>query len=281
MSLKAKLKKAGNLFEHVFSEPGVAYSVSQQIPENMRGLRYAKHYQDSEVWRHAPAVDVVPDNKLEEFFDRRTHGHGIWKWRHYFEIYDRHFRKFVGRDLRLLEIGIFSGGSLEMWRSYFGDQCYIYGVDIADVCRVYENSKTSVFIGDQEDRSFWKQFKRSVPPVDILIDDGGHTFGQQIVTFEEMLPHIRPGGVYVCEDIHGIDNGFNSYCQGFIKGLNENIFFDPNNHSAVERRVNEVQASIKGMFFYPFITVVEKNEKKTTKLSSERHGTLWQPIRTT
>src|ERR1700722_9348231 len=96
-------------------------------------------------------------NPLERFFDERTTGPGIWKWRHYFEIYDRHFRHFRGKEITFLEIGIFSGGSLDMWADYFGPKARIYGVDIEPACRAYENERIKVFIGDQADRQFWAQ----------------------------------------------------------------------------------------------------------------------------
>jgi len=149
------------------------------------------------------------------------------------------------------------------------------------VCKAYENEHTSIFIGDQEDRRFWKQFKTMVPQVDILIDDGGHTFDQQIVTLEEMLPHLRPGGVYICEDVHGVNNGFNSYCQGLIKNLNATTLFDPGAGKAAGMRPNPVQAWIEGVHFYPYLTVIVKAERPIEKLIAPRHGTLWQPITTT
>ena len=64
-----------------------------------------------------------------------------------------------------------------------------------------------VFIGDQADRAFWKQFKEKVPAIDIIVDDGGHQVDQQVATLEELLPHLRPGGVYLCEDIQHTLNG--------------------------------------------------------------------------
>ena len=79
-------------------------------------------------------------NHLREFFDGHRTGPGIWKWRHYFDIYDRHFAKFRGRELNLLEVGIYSGGSLMMWRDYFGNRCTIHGVDNQPECRAYESS---------------------------------------------------------------------------------------------------------------------------------------------
>ena len=87
-----------------------------------------------------------------------------------------------------------------MWRDFFGDRCQIYGVDIEPACRQYENTHTRVFIGDQADREFWHQLRRDVPRLDIVIDDGGHRAEQQVVTLEETLPYLSPGGVYLCED---------------------------------------------------------------------------------
>jgi len=72
-------------------------------------------------------------------------------------------------------------------------------------------------IGDQADRRFWKRFKQEHPRIDVLIDDGGHEPEQQLVTLEEMLPHLRPGGVYICEDVHGERNRFNAYVHGVAR----------------------------------------------------------------
>ena len=109
-----------------------------------------------------------------------------------FDIYHRHFRKFVGREVHLLEVGIYSGGSLPMWRHYFGKDCRVYGIDIEKDCLVYEDDRTKIFIGDQADRSFWKKVKEAAPQIDILIDDGGHQPEQQLITLEEMLPIFVP-----------------------------------------------------------------------------------------
>ena len=58
-----------------------------------------------------------------------------------------------------------------------------------------------IHVGDQADRAFWTQFKKDVPVIDVLIDDGGHHPNEMRVTFEELFPILRPGGVYICEDI--------------------------------------------------------------------------------
>jgi SAM-dependent methyltransferase len=164
--------------------------------------------------------EVNASGDLEKFFDSRQTGPGIWKWRHYFPIYERHFKKFRGSEIHFLEIGIYSGGSLDMWREYFGPKAYIYGVDIEPSCKLYEGERTRIFIGDQADHGFWQEFRREVPVLDAVVDDGGHTLPQQVASIDELVPHLRPGGVYLCEDIYGQDNPMAAYATGMIPVLN-------------------------------------------------------------
>ena len=166
----------------------------------------------------------------------------------------------------MLEIGIYSGGSLGMWRSYFGNQCHIYGVDIENACSTYENEYTTVYIGDQSDREFWKKLRENTPPIDILIDDGGHTPEQQRITLEEMLPHLRCGGVYLCEDVHGGLNDFAAYATSLVDELNGT------------GELNEFQKSIHSIHFYPFCVIIEKHTVEPDRFVAPKHGTKWQPF---
>jgi len=222
---------------------------------------------------------VRTDDALLAYFDAHKDGAGIWKWRHYFDIYQRHFSKFVGREVHVVEVGIYSGGSLPMWRSYFGEGCRVYGVDIEDACMAYRDERTEVFIGDQSDRSFWARFRQAVPTVDILIDDGGHESEQQRITLEEMLPHLQPGGVYLCEDIHGANNQFAAYLQGLASRLHS---FDrcemPAGVSGFASTASTFQAAVQGIFLYPFVAVIERRDEGISKFVAPKHGTQWQPF---
>lgn len=140
-------------------------------------------------------------NDLEAFFYCKEH-RVLTKWLHYFEVYDRHFSKYRNQAPVVMEIGVFKGGSLQMWKDYFGEGARIIGVDIDETTKDFEEKQISIEIGSQEDRDFLKRLREKYPRVDILIDDGGHTMNQQITTFEEMFPHISYGGTYLCEDLH-------------------------------------------------------------------------------
>ena len=220
-------------------------------------------------------------NPLRTFFENRKGGRGIWKWRHYFDMYDRHFARFRGSEVHVLEIGIYSGGSLDMWQDYFGPRSRIYGVDIQPKCREYETESVSISIGDQADRNFWKRFKADTPALDIVIDDGGHRADQQIVSFDELFPFLRPGGVYVCEDVHGTFAGFAMYVQGLAQGLNacDLMAHSPSN---LERRTTcrttSLQSAVASVHLYPFAAVVERTDAPVDELIAPAHGTQWQPF---
>ncbi|MEP6820929.1 MAG: class I SAM-dependent methyltransferase [Chthoniobacterales bacterium] len=185
--------------------------------------------------------------------------------------------RFVGQSVHFLEVGIYSGGSLQMWSDYFGSEAHIYGVDIEEACRAYENEKTTIFIGDQADRNLWRRIKHEIPLIDVVLDDGGHLPEQQIATFEEMLPHLRPGGVYICEDIHGINNRFAAYLQGLSSQLNSGeLHRRANKELSVEP--SSFQSSINGIHLYPFVAVVELNTTRVETIEARRHGTHWQPF---
>ncbi len=148
-----------------------------------------------------PARSTGEVNPLEAYFFKNTGGL-IHKWHHYFEIYHRHFAAFRGKAPVVVEIGVFHGGSLQMWRDYFGPGCRIVGIDNRPECAQFADDDITILIGDQADRRFLASVRESVPHIDILIDDGGHTMNQQIATFEELYPHLSPRGIYLCEDVH-------------------------------------------------------------------------------
>ena len=247
-------------------------------------LRYFdRGWKTAEGWAKpngTPTPSVPSDNPLRSYFDAHRQGRGIWKWSHYFDAYHRHFGRFRSQEVHVLEIGIYSGGSLEMWREYFGPKCHIYGVDIEPACRAYESESVKVFIGDQSDRAFWQSFRRDVPKLDIVIDDGGHEPGQQIVSFEELLPHLQPGGVYLCEDLHDIQNGFGGYIAGLAPHLNDRRNQREYDEGELRQVIyaNAVQASINSVHLYPFMAFLERNQATVAELLSLKHGTEWQPF---
>ncbi len=119
------------------------------------------------------------------------------KYANYFAEYDSHFKEYLDKPIRLIEIGVQGGGSLSMWKEYF-PKAKIVGVDIDD-CSRFATEDIQIFRGDQAD----PKFLTSIPGTfDIIIDDGGHTMKQQQVSFKHLFPRLNEGGMYVIEDLH-------------------------------------------------------------------------------
>jgi hypothetical protein len=119
----------------------------------------------------------------------------------YFSEYDFCFEQFKEKPIRVLEIGVEQGGSLAVWKEYF-PLAHIVGIDIDESCRRFESDRIHVHIGDQADAAFLARVSKLEGPFDIVIDDGGHTMRQQIVSFEALFPLLNDKGVYVIEDLH-------------------------------------------------------------------------------
>jgi hypothetical protein len=230
-----------------------------------RALRYAENITPPTTTGTAQAPGA-----LQKYFETHGDGPGIWKWLHYFDIYERHFAKFRGQEVHVAEVGIYSGGSMPMWLEYFGADCRVYGIDIEPACKGYERPGIDVFIGDQADPAFWAEFRAAVPRLDILIDDGGHEPHQQIVTLEETLPHIQPGGVYFCEDIQGPRNVFHTYVDALTRPLSSFIGQGPIEPTPFQQHVESVHR-------YTQVVVIEKPLGPVPPYVAPRHGTQWQP----
>ncbi|HTL48255.1 MAG TPA: class I SAM-dependent methyltransferase [Verrucomicrobiae bacterium] len=250
------------------SQPREAFEFLNALPAAVRGSAFSKSPSFAPPQKASASGAPADFNPLKAHFDSHTQGWTIYKWMHYFDIYDRHFRKFAGREAHILEVGIWRGGSLEMWRNYFGPKARIYGIDIDERCGAANDYGYTAFIGDQGDPRFWESVREKVPQVDVLIDDGSHKAKDQIVTLEAMLAHLAPGGVYLCEDIHRTEQEFLSYAQGLVKGL---YAFDGSVDDGV--RPSAFQKWIKAVHFYPYVLVIEKAEKPEEAFTAERHGT--------
>ena len=139
--------------------------------------------------------------ELEDYFRANT-GRLMTKWQHYFEIYERHFAPYRNRPIRVVEFGVWQGGSLQMWRHYFGPRAHIVGVDVNPACAGLAEAGIDVVIGDQADPATHRGLRSRYGAFDIVIDDGGHTMAQQVTTFRELYPAVNAGGLYLAEDLH-------------------------------------------------------------------------------
>jgi hypothetical protein len=219
-------------------------------------------------------------NFLDDYYLNKPH-RTLFKWLHYFEIYDRYFSQFRNKEVNVLEIGVYRGGSLQMWKEYFGTNATIVGVDIDSECKQYEEERINIEIGSQEDPEFLNKLIEKYGHFDVIIDDGGHTMNQQKVSFNTLFKAVPNGGVYLCEDCHtsywsdfggGYKNksSFIEFSKKLIDVINyryigitsdtEKASLLRRIKSAIRRRQisSEYQDMMKSVAFYDSIVVVEK-----------------------
>lgn len=141
------------------------------------------------------------DGELLKYFVEEK-GVAVHKWHHYIPLYDRYFSPFKGTPVRLLEIGVSNGGSLAMWRRFFGSEAVIYGIDIDPDCLRHDGVNGNVRIGSQDDPEFLASVVGEMGGVDIVLDDGSHMMQHIRSTLEVLFPKLSVGGLYFIEDLH-------------------------------------------------------------------------------
>jgi 23S rRNA U2552 (ribose-2'-O)-methylase RlmE/FtsJ len=220
-------------------------------------------------------------NFFENYFynnkDRPIH-----KWGHYFEIYEKHFNKFRNKKISLLEIGVGQGGSLQMWKNYFGENISIVGLDILPHCKDYEEPQIKIEIGSQYDTIVLDDLIAKYQNFDIIIDDGSHINDHVIFTFNHLFKHLNEDGVYLIEDVH------TSYVESFGGGLrkkgsfvefvkdmiDEVNMFSTDHHNA---KYNYMTKYVNNINIYDSVIVFEKKFKKTIPYSIGSPGNSLPP----
>jgi glycosyltransferase involved in cell wall biosynthesis len=207
-------------------------------------------------------------NELEKLYYSHQ-GRPIFKWHHYLEIYDRFFQAYREKpNLRILEIGVQNGGSLQLWRKYFGAGAKIFGIDIDPRCSAFSNDSTVIRIGDQADTRFLQSVLDEMGGVDIVIDDGSHVASHQEKTFRYLFPRLEMGGIYLCEDLH------TSYWPSFEGGYRKNGTFIELSKQVVDEihgwywpiktSLNDMNLTkkVRGISFFDSVVVIEKGQKE-------------------
>lgn len=128
----------------------------------------------------------------------------------YLKVYDKLFKPFQNKKIKLLEIGILFGESLKLWSKYF-EQGEIWGIDIFaiynfgivvsnllgyDIVELHKVDSVNDIGKESRDK-----FIKDSPMFDIIIDDGHHNSKSQVKTFNNFIDKLNNGGIYIIEDI--------------------------------------------------------------------------------
>lgn len=120
----------------------------------------------------------------------------------YLEWYDPMVQHLVAKEIKLLELGIYEGGSLLLWRDYF-PKATVVGIDIQVRVDLSREERVRVFQGGQQDTTFLSEVARQAAPegFDIIIDDASHFGDLTKIAFWHLFDnHLKPSGLYIIED---------------------------------------------------------------------------------
>lgn len=219
----------------------------------------------------APPGTVRPIGEFADLFFRHD-GRGCTKWFQYFDAYDREFGPFrdgfvengAQRPIRFLEIGVEGGGSLELWRQYFGPDAVIFGIDIDEQCAARAAEDVQVRIGDQANAEFLRAVVQEMGGIDLVLDDGSHVAKDQRASFDTLFPLLSDGGVYMVEDAHTsywVKHGgalrwpgsFIEVAKSMVDGIHRWYFNAP-----VGRRARMASTSVSSITFYDSMVCIRK-----------------------
>lgn len=208
------------------------------------------------------AQDRFGASELAQIFRAKT-GNQVHKWHHYLDIYERHLGHLRGSQFKLLEIGVFRGGSLELWREYFGAEATIFGIDIDPRCASFDGVAGCVRIGSQASPDFLRSVVDEMGGVDVVIDDGSHDSRHIRASFEVLYPRLSMGGVYIAEDLHC--SYWPSHCGGYrwpwsFINVSKSLI-DDMHHWYHDRgqRISAAAGLVKALHFYDSMVVIEKD----------------------
>lgn len=235
------------------------------------GAVFSHHLRASSLTnRSSLTVEEQQTPTFPEYVETVTSGRGIWKWNNALVAYERHMARFKQRPVKLGEVGVWSGGSLLMWHAVLGEQCHVFGLDIAQDALQFQDNKTTIAMVDQGDPAAWSNFFQTVTPaLDVLVDDGTHAPGTMLTTVASAWPHLSPGGVLAIEDINGA-----GYLETFLLPVAQ-FFGAPG-------------ATLASIHMYPLVLIAEKGgtpfvpvfgyAASATPGAVVKHVTEWQEM---
>ena len=221
----------------------------------------------------SPKKPFVKDRKSFEGLFWEHEGTIVHKWHHYLPIYEMFLQNFKGEPIKFLEIGVSKGGSLSLWRKYFGPDATIYGIDIDPKCAQYDGADGQVRIGSQDNANFMSSVVQEMGGVDIVVDDGSHISKHIRSTFNTIFPLLNDGGIYIVEDLHAtywpkFGGGYQS-SKSFMSDISQ--MYDDMHHwyHSHGQKISSAKDKLLAIHLYDSMAVFEKKQ-----IEAPRHSRI-------
>lgn len=264
-----RLNKEGEFYEFSFSQT-IDKLLSSSLKKKI-------------TWKSAHTVGM-PKGELFKIWSGIPGAH---KWHHYFPIYEKLLTEFRNRPIKILEIGIYKGASLSMWKQYFHQDSTIVGIDIDPDCKKFSKPDKNIHIkiGSQADNNFLESIVEEFGVFDLIIDDGSHISSHMIKSFNSLFDFgLKSQGLYLVEDTHSnfwnspyrdIPVSFVDFSKYLIdlmhyhytQGINENQY-RLNSETKIESfEVPYITCLIEEIRYFDSIIAIYKTENRALPIS--------------
>ena len=240
-------------------------------------------YLEATAWPTYRGNSAPQDLRSDPLYELWSKTLGGQKWSHYFSIYRELFGHLTGSPQRVLEIGVYRGASLELWRQYFSHpETVIVGIDIEPSCAQFDSPKDGkrVRVGSQSDQAFLRAVVEEFGPFDLIIDDGSHRSADVIASFNGLFSSgLKDSGIYFVEDLHAAywpdwrdsQDSFLDLCKELVEHMHAlyqraspvDIFVaSPPDHPLAAFEVPRVATMIREIRFFDSIVAIYKTRRE-------------------
>lgn len=152
----------------------------------------------------------------------------------YTSFYNYIFENIKDEELNFFEVGLGTnnpnipssmgvngkpGASLKGWKEYFS-KSNIYGADV-DKKILFDEDRINTFYVNQLNSddiyNMWNNEILKDKIIDVIIDDGLHTFEANRIFFENSISNLKDGGIYIIEDVSSV---YVKDFESWIKNIN-------------------------------------------------------------
>jgi hypothetical protein len=194
-------------------------------------------------------------NDLEQIFNEHK-GFISHKYINHLYAYDLHCSKLRNTECCIVELGIGHGGSLQIWKKYYGPKAKIFGIDKNDRNDLNDD-QIKTFVANQNNIQSMEEVASQIPPIDLFIDDGSHETPHHINTFNVFFPKLKEDGIYACEDLHTC---YREAYNGGYKKSDTFIEFIKNLVDEMNMDQCQLPAYVKSLHIYYLLFLLEKGK---------------------
>ena len=188
----------------------------------------------------------------------------------YMDVYEPYFKPLRAKPINFLEIGVLGGCSLRAWREFFPNG-KIFGLDIDPGAKRHASERIDITIGSQSDERVLSEVLSKVDGFDVVLDDGSHATEHMQTSFKHLWPKVKPGGLYIIEDLGSTYRGVDMNWPGMKYNAESHL---PCNRKEFETfflalisDLDHERGEVLAVHFWHYLVIVLKKQSTSLRLA--------------